>query len=671
MTGRGREFPIERVGLYRRGGRSGQVLVILLLGITLLAGLIFYVVNVGDQVNRRLAMQNAADSAAVSGSAWMARSMNVVAGNNVAITRMLALVPHLDSFPLSTKMTHEEVEAWEKGLGDQLGRGVPDDWMRDGLESLRSRMASQRDILGAIDNLFNNSGFDVASLTNWSIRGYAGPTPHGQLWQAAECLDEFSQATALSAGVLSQANAARYGRSDYAETAFITPVLPELPAHRTDFGDFEKPVKNGIIPDRSYPHRLGPYDRLFKWRNYHYRGIYEQDRLAPGTSGHGRTRGGGGNVNIGGRRRGSTARGYYRNPNEHWTHRMVGRILMGYSVYGPYEWMRRRIYGYAHGYRIGRDYYSGQLADTFFYDYHKKIADIKLGYMWGSRTIKDVHYPQWITDYPRARNIAAGGARVTRTMFYLVEIRSKYPKNSSGWLTPGSYRTNGQRPIAIWVNGWSDPAEWGVPQIANYIWEDQYDYETTEDWDIGIRMQYDSNGDPIWQKVYMVAQYVFGGIDVGGEVQVSNPSNYCKSCHDESSLPAPILADTGVGDYDIGQPHHDLGVRRGVFTYLGVAGRSSEPMVWASRFGSGNPFGRVVAVSQAEIFNTTSWDLWTQDWKAQLVPVTQWNDWVGRMADGAADASATAGLVEPETVSEFAEYLGRFDEQMVGEMLHH
>ena len=157
MMDKGRKFPIEGAGLYRLGGRSGQVLVVLLLGITLLAGLVIYVINVGDQVNRRLAMQNAADSAAVSGSAWMARSMNVIAGNNVAVTRMLALVPHLDSYPLATRMTHEEVDAWEKGLADQLGRGIPDSWMRDGLESLRLRMAGQRDILGAIDNLFKAS----------------------------------------------------------------------------------------------------------------------------------------------------------------------------------------------------------------------------------------------------------------------------------------------------------------------------------------------------------------------------------------------------------------------------------------------------------------------------------------------------------------------------------
>ena len=71
--------------------RKGQVLVITLLAMTLLVGLIFYVYNVGDQVNRRMAMQNAADAVAVSGAGWMGRSMNLLAMNNVTQSRMIAL----------------------------------------------------------------------------------------------------------------------------------------------------------------------------------------------------------------------------------------------------------------------------------------------------------------------------------------------------------------------------------------------------------------------------------------------------------------------------------------------------------------------------------------------------------------------------------------------------
>jgi len=74
---------------------GGQVLIVTLLAITLLMGLIFFVYNFGDHVNRRLALQNAADAAAISGAGWTARSMNVIAMNNVAVTRCLPWCPFL------------------------------------------------------------------------------------------------------------------------------------------------------------------------------------------------------------------------------------------------------------------------------------------------------------------------------------------------------------------------------------------------------------------------------------------------------------------------------------------------------------------------------------------------------------------------------------------------
>lgn len=650
---------------------AGQVLMIVLLAIVLLAGIIFYVINVGDQVNRRVAMQNAADAAAISGASWMARSMNVIAMNNVACTRVLALIPILDSFPLSTKMAYEEVDAWTGRLDDQLKKGVPDSWIREGLQSLRDRMARQRDVLAPMHAYFNPGGqigVPITPLTTWSIRGTGGSPPHGKLWQAAEAMDEFSQATLFSAPVLTQANAVRYGNLNEAEVAFIAPVLPELPAERTGYGDFENPVKRGRIPDHMYPQRLGPYDRLYKWRDYKYRDVRERDRLVPGTPGRGKIRGGSGNVNVAGRRRGRSARGTTANPNPHWTYRTVGRILMGYTVYGPYTWMLRRIHGYAMGWWQDRGYYPGELSDTYFHEYQRKVADIKLGYMWGSQSPRYIHHPQWRTDYPQCRAMAAAGARVNRTMFYLVEIRSKYPKDAPGWMTPGTYVTNGDLPIAMWVKGWKDPASWGIKQLNEWIWEDQYEYETTWDAQISIPHERDPvTGEEKWHKVYMVATYVFGGIDVGGEVEVTNPANF----DNRNDLPSPVVMTHADGDYDMSQPHHDLGVRRKVFTYLGIASKADDAMVWPGRFGSGNPFRGVMAVGQAEIFNTTSWDTWTQDWKAQMVPVTDWRTWTDVLTQGETDAADTAGFVDPEVVTRIREYFSRLDEQLVEAMLHH
>ena len=659
---------------------GGQILVVALLGSALLAGLVFYVANVGDQVNRRVAMQNAADATAISGASWMARSMNLVAENNVAQTRMLALVPVLDAFPLATKMAYEETDAWVRCLEGQLSRSLQADptgpRLLSGLQKLRDRIARQRDVLAPLNAYFNpngNVGAPITPVTTWSIPGYAGPPPNGSLWQAAQTMDDLSQATCLSASVLTQSDAVRWGTASGAETAFVVPVLPTLPGQRTSFADFERPVRQGRIPDHVDHKRLGPYDRLFKWRHYNYRNITEPDHMVPGQQGHGPIRGGGGHAPGGDRSRGRSARGYTTNPNDQWTYRTIGQVLLGYTVYGPYQWMMSRVHGYAQGWWQDRGYYAGELADTFFHEYHGRIADIKLKYMWQSNPpLQGIHYPNYVPDYQEAKNYVAAhpGAKVVKTMFYRVEIRSRYLKTDPGFLSAGSYVTNDDLPIAMWIKGWQDPETWNnIVRIANYVWEDQYFYETTEDWDIGLRRTPDPNnpGQNLWQPVYMIAQYVFGGIDIGPDVPVSNPAN----CGDRNALPAPVLMDTAVGDYDLSQPSHDLGVRREVFTYLGVAKQKNDPLIWAPRFGSGNPYRGVAAVSQVEIFNTRSWDLWTQDWKVKLVPVTGWREWNDRMVDGIGEAHSTQGMVNPDIVQELQEYFGRFSDEMAAEMMNH
>jgi len=91
-------------------------------------------------------------------------------------------------------------------------------------------------------------------------------------------------------------------------------------------------------------------------------------------------------------------------------------------------------------------------------------------------------------------------------------------------MSPGTYVTNFYdpsnpekrlNPIAMWVKGWVDPAKWGIPQKSEWVWEDVYSYETQWDSKIGIRKDLDLDGKPKWQPVYMIAQWVFGGIDVG------------------------------------------------------------------------------------------------------------------------------------------------------------
>lgn len=653
------------------------MLVVVLLAMTLLVGLIFYVYNVGDQVNLRLEMQNAADAVAVSGGGFMARCMNVVAMNNCAQSRMLGVVPVFDALPLAAQMAWEETRDWEVALSAQLARGVSNQHgegplLRDGLATLQSRMVEERDILKAVhDTVGLGSSFDMEGQTHWTVRGAGGTPPHGGFWQAAETMDEYSQATVKAAGVLAQANGIRFGRDNRADARFLVPLRPEIPAERGEFVDFQPVLQGevrvdgavvshrdtrgngGGIPDFAEPHRMGPFARLYKWRDYTYEATGR--KWVPPRAGP-RVRGGSGGGGPGGRSRGSSARQSGSGHDGHWA--ATGSIKTGYRTYGPYVWAMRRVGNWA----------EGRLPDTFFSSYLGRISGIKLGYMFGPKELKTVHYPQWITDYPEARRQAQqADVRVTHTLFYMVEVASVVPEGAPGWLSPGTFRTNGNKPIAVWTGGWWDPERSSMTKVHDYIWKTTYTYETTEDAELGLEPGLDEEGNPIWHQVYVVSWYTFGGIDIGGDVEVSNPCNW----DDDDRLPAPILLNTAEGDYDPDEKDPDAGIRRERFSYLGVVREGNTAPVWPQRFSAANPAKSMFTLAQAKVFNNNSWDLWTQDWQVQLTPVSQTGDWIRQMEEGVGDLGETEGLVRVEEVTRATEYFSALPEEMAELYLNH
>lgn len=672
--------------------RRGQVLVMVLLSLTMLVGLIFYVYNTGAVVNRRLDLQSAADSVAISGASWMARSMNVVAMDNVAMSRMLAASVVLDSIPLASKMALQEVTDWEACLSAQLARPMPSSkggtLLRDGLQALQARMVKQRDILTPIDYTFNKSGFDVANDTFWAIRGRGGPPPHGNLWRAAVAADDLSQVTVDSAGMLAQTDAMNWGKANDTPASLLVPVLPILPAKRGNFDQFQYPlvgqekVENervtiqatggtgGAIPDAEFPHRLGPWARLYKWRHYLSRPLRWE--TIPGTPGFNAR--GQGNVNVGGRRVGGSA----MTPNT--GHPDITRVLeseiYGYMTRGPYWWMMDHLDWWTndrwHYTTSGRSFHAGQLPDTFFYKYIHDLSRIKLDkYMfpaWGAKPQQTYHEPLWITDFVEAKALMSRrpDTRVTYTMFYVVEIASSVPENDPRYLSPGTFRTNGQWPQSRWVPGWVDPTTWGVPQVANYIWNDSYTYETDGDPGIGIQPIIGPDGRREWQTAYMSAWYVFGGIDVGGDAPVRNPCNW----EGGDEIPAPMLLDTADGDYDPVSLDTDQGARRKYFSYLGVARKLTNAPLWEKAFRTGVP-GQMMAVAQAKVFNNRSWDLWTQDWQAQLSPVTQWEDWSGRLDAGRADLPFLDGLLSDGDIEAVHRYMTSVPPELTETYINH
>jgi len=693
---------VRRRAIRRVAARGGQVLILALFSMTLLAGVMFYVYNVGDQVNRRLAMQGAADAAAISGADWMARNMNVVAMNNVAMTKMIAEVPILDAQPLASIMARDEVSQWEAALAalvqqpridPNISEGT-ERYLRDGIESLRSRMAVQRDILQAYAPTINLP-YDMEEITHYSRRGLApGDRPHGMLWRAAKTMQDFSMAAWDSCGVLAQQRAAWMAKQDSATAAFIVPIRPEMPAKLGQYEDFMPPIRGlervrndfgemepsggrgGAIPDFVYPYRLGPWARLHKWRDYESEFIQTGEVWVPGVDGAGQTRGGKTRPGGGGRTVGKSAMQRSDNGRAGYMRATGYHELLGYTTYGPYEWARRRIHDWARGYG-NQD--PGKLRDTFYYEYTDRIARMKLNYMFpagaGEDTITtEIHYPNWIIPYPQCKAIGDNSSnQVTSTLVYVVEIASKYPEGDGMFMSPGTFRTNGDYPIAIWYRGWEDPGRWRLPQVSNYVWKDQYTYETTEDNQLGIVKQVippgAADGEVVWQQVYLYAWYFFGGIDIGGTYEVSNPANW----ESGDPLPAPVLLDTSTGDYGGADP--DAGWRRQRFTYLGVARKEMNAPFWPARFQNPNPIKGTLTVAQAKVFNSRSFDLWTQDWQVQLMPVTRLlpagdsESWVTRMESGISDAGSAK--VDPTEVETALKYLSSLDPEMARLFMNH
>jgi|GEM_PF-1179405 len=722
-----------------------------LLGMTLLVALILYVYNVGDQVNDRLTMQNAADSAAVSGAGWIARSMNTTAMNNVACSRILGILPVLDAFPLASKISIHEVDTIADGLDAQtdalqallnaknIDELNPEKSVNEpalvsslpGMRELSDRLRAQGDIIRPFEKAINGGSFKMEEATYWRVPGANGSPPHGTIWKAARALEEYSQATLDSAGILAQFNAGRFGKENEAQTAILIPVIPEIPNLRGAYDDFQPTIEGhvkvwgdgggsygqmkrsgkdgGGIPDFAYFHRMGPWARMYPWRHTSTRRVATGTRLVnaremiPGTGKTKRVwvgpspmrravyaRGGksalpgvGSSARRGGKSGSGRHDGGWKTVTTGGQYRTVQKpvttyktVTDGYTTYGPFYWAMQRV----------RNYSSRYLPDTKFGTYTDRIANIKLGYMFpgrGPKALKTIHYANWVIDYAKALELAEiPETRVTETILYYFDIASSEPESSSNFLKDGTFRTNGGLALMQRAPGWHNPATFDghrpdAKLVCNYIWKSTDEYETTEDPEIGIEYQggpVDPDTgmptNPVFQKVYVIEYAMFGAIDIGGDIQVANPFNWSDSEFDD--LPAPFLINTeDFPDYDNQNPDVDLGVRRSNFAFLALAKRPNDTPFWAQRFRGANPTGATTTLAQAKVFNNTSWGLWTQEWQVQLTRVNLWSDWIDRIEADLSRTSLTHGAVGAGDLRQILHYLRALPPEMAEKFIGH
>ena len=643
-----RTAAVRHSTLATRHSPRGAIMVITLLAIILLAAMVFYVINLGRATNARVVAQHAADSTAASGAGWVARTFNTVAMNNTGIARTIANVALLDAMPMVCQFTHEDQLAALQALDGQLQRGVSDWYVRDALLELRPVLQREVQTLAPMDALFNGQ-YDVQRMTY-----YSGPGGQGLMWRAMAAMDDLSQAAMENLPVLAQVSAMGGGEvnlerdrsgEQQQNLAVMVPLLPQVQWKRGRFDDFERPVRQGLLPvgtDDKTTNR-GPWDTVNGWRFGRIEAVQGYD---PGGNEPDDSHLGGGTPDVpfgSGRHRPQTGPGFI----------VTGVQWKNYGVYGPFDWSLARFDDFADNHL-----YLSRIAWWL-----RTIARIKLDYCWPGTQTRTVGDPEWITDFSEAANIGdSEPSKVRQTAYFRVEVKSRYPRTDSRFGQAGTWvydhgaqNEHNHDATIVRATGWHDARRWDdaspqVSKVDDYIWRDEWFYYAYSDAELGLPPAVDAQGDRVIYTVYRIDSYIFLGIDIGPDVEVGNPFNFTS----KQDLPAPI-------DFDHAAVKPDEQTRRELLTFLTAARRTHQSSFWPSYFEADKPDNGIVALAEVEVFNNHSWDLWTQMWHAQLRPIEDYDGWLAKVEDAVDDAEQVPGLSATD-VADLATYLANIRE---------
>ncbi|MEM8737986.1 MAG: Tad domain-containing protein [Planctomycetota bacterium] len=602
-------------------------MVLALMGLVMLAALVFYMFNVGHQVTRRVETQNAADNAALSGSRWMARSFNTVAMNNVESARMIALAGVLDAVPQAVDYTLRDQEAFVEALDDQLARGNnnagwldQDPWLEAGMREARAVLQGHVSLLRPVHELLNESGYDVARMTFFEDSNGA----RGELWQALESLSALSEASLENLGVLTAYSAYRGAQISQREAGLssgglLLPWEPSVPWEQGAFDDFRAPVVDGLLPEGQDDKETnrGPFDTVF--------GFWQMRSTATRRS-----------LDVVVEQDFGLTRWAPQPPTEE----IVARDPTAYSTWGTYTDMRATAMelgvnpqtgvssSYIEALRRPADADEHPLVPSQWARRVGFIADQKINNAFpGAAAQRVIREPNWITDYEGGIAIAESGSPDIAYGAYLV---FEYRRSEFGGATPTRPTLENWGLLRVNDDFFNPP---GLIRIAEHIWRDE-------------RIEGFTGVGGEQGRRRLIRYYVYLGINVGPVTSVRNPYNF--NTTERGEMPGPI--NFVVEDFP---PTEQL--RRDRLTFMGVAHQPREAAVWSAGFDGDRPEPRVVALAQAEVFNNHSWDLWTQMWHAQLTPIDDLDGWLEVLAEP--ENLDEMPWLEEDEIAEVTDYL--------------
>ncbi|MDP6381102.1 MAG: pilus assembly protein TadG-related protein, partial [Phycisphaerae bacterium] len=262
------------------GKQEGQAIFLVVGFFLLLAGLLFLIINTGDQLNTKVSMQNAADAATATGAAWYARGLNIISMCNATEAQIMSFILVLDTLEEVIPHAVQTIDDLMASLGSSAaGHDMPN---HDPLSWLVVGEAqAEQEMVHKLNNIVE--ALPLAEYCSYD---------DGVLWQACILLDAFAEEMAEITPMMSQEQAIRVAKFNEAEFGFVVPIWPELPVRDVEFEAFRFPMLAGKLPE-PLKTSIGGFHSLFGYGggpfNY-YRspfinpkpmGLFDMSRLSP------------------------------------------------------------------------------------------------------------------------------------------------------------------------------------------------------------------------------------------------------------------------------------------------------------------------------------------------------------------------------------------------------
>jgi hypothetical protein len=234
-------LPTDLLSRFHRDQR-GQAIFIGVFYFLLLAALIFFVFNSGDKANNKIAMQNDADAAVVTGSGWYARGLNAIAMCNVAQTQFLSVIVLLDSMQTAAPIAQQSINDLLSNIrASNLGRDVPNNPILQEFLIVGNAAQEQR-MVQTINQMISQVPMDEYCTYD-----------SGVLWQCCYVLNELADQMAAITPEMCQREATKVATADQADVGFLLPFSPVLPTAPVDnsgasFKNFRNPMTIARTP---------------------------------------------------------------------------------------------------------------------------------------------------------------------------------------------------------------------------------------------------------------------------------------------------------------------------------------------------------------------------------------------------------------------------------------